>query len=145
MGYWMAGMPELHLVHLRRFASWANSFHQISDARQLLVVHRTPWEMFAWLQRHAARLWRAAEGARVHSDCADAPPCRHCAHDQSQRVCSLHIRLPRRHSPSLQCVSCRCTARSESNATSTAVPTGGCKWIDDVRRADPTIASCREA
>ena len=39
----------------KRFEGWLNSFHHVGDLRHLLVAHRTPWDLYAWLLRHKLR------------------------------------------------------------------------------------------
>lgn len=142
MGFWFAAHPSLRLVQLRRFSSWANSFHQVGDLRRLLVVHRTPWDLFAWLLHHLESLWRAATELLLHHECSLTPPCKHCVHHPGQRVCALYARLRRSRGTLLNCHRCRCSATQNGTTTSVAESPGRCVWRDDISRADSTIASC---
>jgi len=146
IGYWLAAQPGLHLVALLQFSAWANSFHQAGDLRHLLMVHRTPWDLYAWLLEHTRRLWREARRLQLHVRCGAAPPCRHCAHEPTQRVCALHAKLPRNGQNQalvVRCDRCRCTASSRNGSVlSVAESHGRCQFKDDPAVAAQSIRQC---
>ena len=129
----------------KRFEGWLNSFHHAGDLRHLLVAHRTPWDLYAWLLRHTTALWHDATELRVHKKCSIGPhtaPCKECPHHQSQSTCLLRTKLRvRRGGTRLYCSACRCVA-TMPNGTSVAESPGRCQWKDRVANADPTIRSC---
>lgn len=148
IGYWLAAQPSLHLVALLQFSAWANSFHQAGDLRHLLMVHRTPWDLYAWLLEHTHRLWSEARRLQLHVRCGAAPPCRHCAHERTQRVCALHAKLPRhgQHALVARCDRCRCTASLRNGSVlSVAESHGRCQFKDDPAVADQTIRQCNRS
>ena len=142
LGVWLAALPSLHLVVFKRFEGWLNSFHHVGDLRHLLVAHRTPWDLYAWLLRHTTALWRDATELRVHTKCTPSPPCKECLHHQSQTTCALHTKLRvRRGGTRVNCAACRCAATT-ANGTSVGESPGRCLWHDRIGNADPTISSC---
>ena len=142
LGVWLAALPSLHVVVFKRYEGWLNSFHHVGDLRFLLVAHRTPWDLYAWLLRHTAALWREATELRVHSKCIPSPPCKWCLHHQAQATCALHTKLRvRRGGPRVNCDRCRCVA-TIANRTSIGESPGRCLWHDRIGNADPTISSC---
>ena len=126
----------------KRFEGWLNSFHHVGDLRHLLVAHRTPWDLYAWLLRHTTALWRDATELRVHTKCTPSPPCKECLHHQSQTTCALHTKLRvRRGGTRVNCAACRCVA-TMANGTSVGESPGRCLWNDRIGNADTTISSC---
>ena len=63
LGFWLAHVPELRLVEIQPFTSWADKWKFVGNLRSLLIAHRVPWERMAWLSKSTSRLW-AAEGCR---------------------------------------------------------------------------------
>lgn len=91
LGFWMARMPNLRLLRLRRVV-WKDTWRDGADASLLLSAHKLPWRLHAELYNTTSAMWASATAANVVALCrADAPPCTSCSHARSQRVCILEI------------------------------------------------------
>ena len=98
LGWWVAAVPDVRLVHLHETSVWAEGLGQVDDLGRLLVAHQVPWARLPWLTRQTDLLWksRAAAGARQRLACLGAP-CEPstCAHDPTQRACAVVVELGR--------------------------------------------------
>ena len=98
LGWWVAAVPDVRLVHLHETSVWSEGLGQVDDLGRLLVAHQVPWARLPWLTRQTDLLWksRAAAGARQRLACLGAPCERStCAHDPTQRACAVVIELGR--------------------------------------------------
>ena len=116
LGYWFASHPTLHFVQLRQYGgAWYDHFRHVGSARHLLMAHRTPYTLFAWLTRQTARLWRGGvPELLVLSKCSPHPPCdpAHCVHGPHTRTCALVVELPPPEPGGLD-VTCKSNQRRE--------------------------------
>jgi hypothetical protein len=98
LGWWVAAVPDVRLVHLHETSVWSEGLGQVDDLGRLLVAHQVPWARLPWLTRQTDLLWksRVAAGARQRLACLGAP-CEPstCAHDPTQRACTVVIELGR--------------------------------------------------
>ena len=91
LGYWMARMPELRLLRLRRVV-WKDTWRDGADAAMLLAAHKMPWELHGEAHNITSAMWETSTTANVAALCRDdAPPCTSCSHARSQRVCILEV------------------------------------------------------
>jgi hypothetical protein len=132
LGFWLAHVPELRLVEIQPFTSWADKWKFVGNLRSLLIAHRVPWERMAWLSKSTSRLW-AAEGAAAFGKlrCADrvcAPGA--CTSLPSQQACRMEVVLEL-GSGNLQnygCFACRCWT-VEGPGLPTRWSNGTCRFL----------------
>lgn len=91
LGFWMARMPRLHVLRLRRVV-WKDTWRDGADAAMLLAAHKLPWQLHEEMFNTTSSMWETATAANVAAICrSDAPPCTSCAHARSQRTCVAEI------------------------------------------------------
>lgn len=93
LGFWMARMPSLDVIRLRRVV-WKDTWRDGADVRKILAAHKLPWSLHDELFHATSAAWRLARQARVDAFCrTGVPPCRSCAHSTTQRPCILEVAL----------------------------------------------------
>ena len=108
LGFWLASVPELRLVEMQPYTTWADKWKFVGDLRSLLIAHRVPWQRMAWLTESTSRLW-AAQGAepRGRLRCAE-PVCAPgaCTSLASQQACRIEVVL--QSGANYGCFACQC-------------------------------------
>jgi len=91
LGYWMARMPGLRVVRLRRVV-WKDTWRDGADAAMLLAAHKLPWQLHDAVLNITSAMWETSEVANVVAVCmAGVPPCTSCSHARSQRPCVVEV------------------------------------------------------
>ena len=91
LGFWMAHMPGLRVLRLRRVV-WKDTWGGGADAAMLLAAHKMPWSLHAEVHNTTRAMWETASAVNVGAICrSDVPPCTACAHTRSQRTCIAEI------------------------------------------------------
>lgn len=105
LGFWMARMPNLRVLRLRRVV-WKDTWRDGADASRVLAAHKMPWELHDELYNTTVAMWAAAASVHVEAVChADVPPCESCSHAPSQRPCILEITLDAPGIRAIECIS----------------------------------------
>ena len=93
LGFWMSRMPQLRLIRIRRVV-WKDTWRNGADVTNVLAAHKAPWAHHDELYNTTAALWATTKGVSVDAFCKpNSPPCRSCAHAQTQRACLLEVSL----------------------------------------------------
>jgi len=94
LGYWMAQLPDLHIVTFRRYLAWHDRWKAgvTQSLPRLLQAHKVPWSEFGTLCNHTHQLWAAASTASLRLNC-EGPPCESCGHVQGQHACVADVEL----------------------------------------------------
>ena len=104
LGFWMARMPELRVMRLRRVV-WKDTWRDGADASTLLAAHKMPWALYDAMYNTTTAMWASAAAASVDAVChADVPPCESCAHARSQRPCILEVSLEAPEVRAIECI-----------------------------------------
>ena len=91
VGFWMAHMPNLRVVRLRRVV-WKDTWRGGADVTKILAAHKAPWVHHDELHNVTSSIWQSAATLGVDAFCnSDVPPCKSCAHAPSQRPCLLEV------------------------------------------------------
>ncbi|KAL1528486.1 hypothetical protein AB1Y20_009829 [Prymnesium parvum] len=139
LGVWLSRHPSLRLVALRRDDAWADDWRHVRRLDGLLLAHRVPFHMTAWLAHHTARLWARGAHLSVHSHCAGAPClAAHCAQAQGQTACALHLSVRRADGEAVgaACNGCQCWARDAASGGKEWTR-GSCRFRKDVHPSLP--------
>ena len=142
LGFWLASVPELRLVEMQPFTSWADKWKFVGDLRSLLIAHRVPWQRMAWLTESTSRLWAAQSAEpRGRLRCAE-PVCAPgaCTSLASQQACRIEVFL--QSSANYGCFACQCWM-AEGPGLPKRWSNGTCRFLRTARPRLP--ADCGSA